>query len=192
MRRLVAVLMIALLALVLTGCGGGEEPAPTEAVPAPVVVAPAPETDDEVTGLSDNMPDVFEPFPTGSTITTEVAERIADKQPTLIYFYDSNQYTAGENRKIIDKVLDENRGLVDLVAYDIGEYTTIDESGTITVLPEFEDDPAAQKAVNMARTLGVTFTPFIVLTDTQGYIIWKYRGFADKDFLEREVQRATR
>lgn len=193
MRRLVAVLMIALLALALNGCGGGEEPAPTtEGEPAPVVVAPAPATDGEVTGISDNMPAVFEPFPSGSTITTEVAERIADKQPTLIYFYDSAQYTTAENRKAIDKVLEENRGLVDLVAYDIGKYTTIDESGTITILPEFQKDPAAQKAVNMARTLGVTFTPFMVLTDTQGYIIWKYRGLVDKDFLEREVQRATR
>ena len=193
MRRLVVALMIAALALTLTGCGGGEEPAATtEAVPAPVVVAPAPATDEEVTGLSDNMPAVFEPFPMGSTITTEVAERIADKQPTLIYFYDSAQYTAAENRKAIDKVLDENRGLVDLVAYDIGKYTTIDESGTIAVLPEFQKNLAAQKAVNMARTLGVTFTPFMVLTDSQGDSIWRYRGFADKDFLEREVQRATR
>jgi hypothetical protein len=44
----------------------------------------------------------------------------------------------------------------------------------------------------MARVLGVSFTPYIVLTDTQGYIIWKHRGLVDKVFLEREVQRATR
>ena len=186
--------MIAALALTLTGCGGGEEAAapPAAPTPPPAVVAPAPTGPVEITGISDNMPPVFEPFPTGSSIATNVAELVADKQPTLIYFYDSAQYTAGENRELIDKVLDENRGLVDLVAYDIGKYTTVDASGTIAILPEFEDDPAAQVAVGMARTLGASFTPFIVLTDSQGFIIWKYRGFVDKDFLEREVQRASR
>lgn len=194
MRRLVVALMIAALALTLTGCGGGEEAAapPAAPTPPPAVVAPAPTGPVEITGISDNMPPVFEPFPTGSSIATNVAELVADKQPTLIYFYDSAQYTAGENRELIDKVLDENRGLVDLVAYDIGKYTTVDASGTIAILPEFEDDPAAQVAVGMARTLGASFTPFIVLTDSQGFIIWKYRGFVDKDFLEREVQRASR
>jgi len=193
MRRLVVVLMIAALALVLTGCGGGEEAAaPAATTPPPAEAAPAPTGPVEITGISDNMPPVFEPFPTGSSIATDVAELVAAKQPTLIYFYDSAQYAAGENRKLIDKVLDENRGLVSLVAYDIGEYTTVDASGTITVLPEFEDDPDAQVAVSMARTLGASFTPFIVLTDSQGYIIWKFRGFVDKDFLEREVQRASR
>ncbi len=193
MRRLVVALMIVALALALTGCGGGEEAAaPAATTPPPAEVAPPPTGPVEITGISDNMPPVFEPFPTGSGIATDVAELIADKQPTLIYFYDSVQYTAGENRELIDKVLDENRGLVDLVAYDIGKYTTVDASGTIAVLPEFENDQAAQVAVGMARTLGASFTPFIVLTDSQGYIIWKYRGFVDKDFLERQVQRASR
>lgn len=192
MRRLVVALMIAALALALTGCGGGEEPAPADTAPPAAETAPPPTEPTEITGISDNMPPVFEPFPTGSSITTDVAELVAAKQPTLIYFYDSAQYTAGENRELIDKVLDENRGLVNLVAYDIGKYTTVDASGTITVLPEFEDDQAAQVAVDMARTLGASFTPFIVLTDSQGYIIWKYRGLVDRDFLEREVQRASR
>jgi len=195
MRRLVVALIIAILAFTLTGCGGGgdEAAAPAEtpaAAPAPAAAAPA--IDGDVTGISDNEADIFVPFPTGSSIATDVAERIADKQPTLIYFYDSGQYTAAQNRKIIDKVLDDNRGLVDLVAYDIGKYTSIDPSGTITVDPEFASDPDAQIAVQMARALGVSFTPYIVLTDTQGYIIWKHRGLADSAFLEREVQRATR
>ena len=184
------------LSFALTGCGGGADPAATPvATPAPTAAAPAPAAPvagQPVTGISDNVPPVFEPFPTGSSIATNVAEKVAAKQPTLIYFFDSAQYTSGENRKIIDKVLDDNRGLVDLVAYDIGKYTTIDESGTITVLPAFAKDPSAMVAVNMARALGASFTPYIVLTDTQGYIVWKYRGFVDKAFLEREIQRASR
>lgn len=192
MRRPAAILISLAFALALTGCGGGEEPAtqPTTPPPAPAA-APAP-ADVEVTGISDNMPPVFEPFPTGSTITTDVAERIEAKQPTLLYFYDSTQHTSAENRKIIDSVLDDNRGLVGLVAYDIGKYTNVDSSGAITVAPEFVDDPTASTAVSMARTLGASFTPYIVLTDSQGYIIWKFRGLADRDFLEREVLRAAR
>jgi len=180
------------LSFALTGCGGGGDeaatPAPTAAAPAPA----APAGDQPVTGISDNVAPVFEPFPTGSSIATAVAEKVAAKQPTLIYFYDSAQYTSDENRKIIDKVLDDNRGLVDLVGYDIGKYTTIDESGTITVLPAFAKNQTAMVAVNMARALGASFTPYIVLTDTQGYITWKFRGFVDKAFLEREIQRASR
>jgi len=199
MRRLVVALIIAMLAFALVGCGGGGDkaaapaaaPAATPAAP-PAAAPPASTVGQPITGISDNEPDIFAPFPTGSAIATDVAERIADKQPTLIYFYDSGQYTAAQNRDAIDAVLAENRGLVDLVSYDIGKYTAIDASGTITVDPEFAQDPNAQVAVRMARALGVAFTPFIVLTDTQGYIIWKHRGLADKAFLEREVQRATR
>lgn len=198
MRRPVVALIIVLLALTLTGCGGGGDeatpaattPAPAAAPGAPAPAAPAASGD--LTGISDNEPPIFEPFPTGSNITTVVAEFVAAKRPTLIYFYDSEQYTAGENRKIIDKVLDDNRGLVELVAYDIGKYTSIDETGTITVDPAFANDPTANVAVSMARALGVSFTPYIVLTDSQGFIIWKFRGFVDKAFLEREVQRASR
>jgi len=194
MRRSVVVIVIALLALVLTGCGGGDDAAAPAATPAaaPVAAAAPAAGDQEVTGISDNVAPIFAPFPTGSTITTEVAERVAAKQPTLIYFYDSGQNTAAENRKIIDKVLDDNRGLVELVAYDIGKYTSVDETGNITIDPAFANDPSANVAVGMARALGVSFTPYIVLTDTQGYTIWKFRGFVDKDFLEREVQRASR
>ena len=198
MRRPVVVAIVAMIALsfALTGCGGGGDQAATPAAtPAPTAAAPAPAAPvagQPVTGISDNVPPVFEPFPTGSSIATNVAEKVAAKQPTLIYFFDSAQYTSSENRKIIDKVLDDNRGLVDLVAYDIGKYTTIDESGTITVLPAFAKNPSAMVAVNMARALGASFTPYIVLTDTQGYIVWKYRGFVDKAFLEREIQRASR
>ncbi len=195
MRRLVVALIIAMLALTLVGCGGGGEEAAAPAEPAaaaPAAAPPASTVGQEITGISDNEPDIFAPFPTGSSIATDVAERIADKQPTLIYFYDSGQYTAAQNRDAIDSVLDDNRGLVDLVAYDIGKYMAIDASGTITVDPEFAQDSNAQVAVQMARALGVSFTPYIVLTDTQGYIIWKHRGLADKAFLEREVQRATR
>jgi hypothetical protein len=55
-------------------------------------------------------------------------------------------------------------------------------------------DPSAVAAIKLARdpAINVSFTPFIVLTDGQGYIIYKHRGLVDKAFLEREMLRASR
>jgi hypothetical protein len=50
------------------------------------------------------------------------------------------------------------------------------------------------QAVLLARdpAIDVAFTPTIVLTDGQGYIVYKHRGLVDEEMLEREVQRAAR
>ena len=85
----------------------------------------------------------------------------------------------------------ENRGSVDLYAYDIARYTVTSPQGVVTVDPALANDPNATQAAQLARQLGVTSAPFSVLTDNQGYIIWKFRGLLDKVFLEREVQRAA-
>jgi len=192
MRRLVVAIIAAAFVLTLFGCGGGEEPAaPAEtpaAEPAPAAAAPAAPA---VVPLSENEPPIFEPFPTASAIPTAVAELIDAKQPTLIYFYDPSQHSSKETRKIIDTVLEDNRGLVDLVAYDIGKYVSDDAAEPVTIDEDFAKDPKYQASINLARVLDVSYTPYIVLTDSQGYIIWKFKGLADKDFLEREVLRAS-
>ena len=110
----------------------------------------------------------------------------------LLFFYDSTQNVTDDQREEIDAVVEENRGLIDLVAYDIGKYTTVDSDGDVTV-----DDgarrttPSAQQAVSSPAQLGVELTPYIVIVDDQGYIIWQFAGFVDRELLEREVQRAT-
>jgi hypothetical protein len=144
---------------------------------------------------SENETTTFAPFPTGSTVPTDVAQKITvDKQPTLIYFYDSTQQASKEVRVIIDAVRNQNRGMVDLIAYDIGKYVHADADGNVTIDDALASDPAAKAAVVLARdpAIHVTFTPFIVLTDGQGYIIYKHRGLIDQAFLEREVLRAAR
>jgi hypothetical protein len=193
MRRLVVALIAAAFVLMLVGCGGGggdtAAPAdtPAAAAPAPAAAPAAP----AVVPLSDNEPPIFEAFPSGSAVPTEVAELIDAKQPTLIYFYDPTQNSSKETRKIINSVLDKNRGLVDLVAYDIGKYVSSDAAKPVTIDEDFKKDPKYQAAINLARVLNVSYTPYIVLTDSQGYIIWKFKGLAEKDFLEREVLRAS-
>ena len=190
MRRLVVAIIAVGLVFTLTGCGGGEEPAPAETpVAAPAVAAPS--TEPTTIPLSDNEPEIFSEFPTSTAVPKEVRELIDEKQPTLIYFYDSTQNTSKANRKTIDSVLEKNRGLVELVAYDIGKYVSSDAAKPVTVDEEFAKDTKYQESINLARLLDVSFTPYIVLTDGQGYIIWKFKGLTDKDFLEREILRAS-
>jgi len=194
MRRTVLVLVVVALTLALMGCGGGkaaEAPAPAAtpaAAPAPAAAAAAGAA---VGDRSANMTPTFEPFPTGTFVPQDLKLAIDAKRPTLIYFYDSSS-VSNTDRSIIDAVRDQNRGLIDLAAYDIGRFVTTSPDGVVSVDPAFAADPAASQAVGLAKALGVTSAPFVVITDAQGYITWKFRGLLDKTFLEREVLRAGR
>jgi len=188
-----------MFAFALVGCGGGEKaaaPATTAgtaepaAAPKPAAAAPASKEVTD-TGLSTNVPAVFSQFPSDTVVPKEIVDRITAKQPTLIYFYDATQNTSVENRKIINKVLADNRGLVDLVAFEIGKHVSGDAAQPVAVDKTFAKDAKYQQAVGLARLLGVSYTPYIILTDGQGFITWEYRGLVDKDFLEREVLRAS-
>ena len=55
-------------------------------------------------------------------------------------------------------------------------------------------DPVGKEAIQFARNkaINVKMTPFITLTDGQGFIIYKHFGLVDQAFLEREVLRAAR
>ena len=197
MRKVVAALVVAALALAVAGCSSPPAatttPAPAPA-PAPAAAAPAGGSA-QTTSLSTTETAVFVPFPTGPDVPADLAQKITtNKQPTLIFFYDSSQYTSQEVRKIIDSVRDDNRGLVDLVAYDIGKFTSAAGDGSIVVNDKLAGNDAAKQAALFARNpaIDASFTPFIVLTDGQGYIIYKHSGLVDPAFLEREVQRASR
>jgi hypothetical protein len=202
MRRLVAALIVVAFALSLTGCGGGGTAASTSTEPAATTAAASTTTGGSSTTLlpgdinrSENETTTFAPFPTGENVPADLKQKITvEKQPTLIYFYDSGQQTSKEDRAIIDAVRADNRGLVDLVTYDIGRYLTVAPDGSVTVNQALIKDPAASAAVKLARdpAIDVSFTPFVVLTDGQGFIIYKRNGLLDKAFLEREVLRASR
>jgi predicted small lipoprotein YifL len=192
MRRLVVALFVVALVFTLVGCGGGDKAAAPAEAPAADAAAPAAAPAEPAQpALSDNEPPIFEPFPSGSAVPTEVADLIAAKQPTLIYFYDPTQNSSKETRKMVDSVLEANRGLVELAAYDIGKYVSSDAAKPVTLDKDFAKDPKYQASINLARLLNVSYTPYMVLTDSQGYIIWKFKGLADKDFLEREILRAS-
>lgn len=179
MRKIVAVLVVASLAFVLFGCGGAaEEPVATETPEAAPAPAAAPV---EVTDRSPVESGTPEPFP--STLTTEVPSAIQSKldakQPIAIYFYDSSLPESKVVRKELDAVLAENRGLIDLVAFDLGA----SKAGVST--------EAARAGASLASDLRVAHPPYIILIDDGGWITWRWAGYVDRDVISREVLRAT-
>jgi len=196
MRRIVLVLVVVAMALALAGCGGGggggEAAAPQTPAPAaaPPVAPAAPAAIGSIGDRSANASPTFEPFPQGDFVPQGLKAGIDAKRPTIILFHDGS-YTSKTTREIIDVVRGENRGTIDLVVFDLGRSVTTSPEGIISAEPTLTSDPAASQPVLLARALGVTAVPFTVITDSQGYVIWKYRGLVEKAFLEREVRRAA-
>lgn len=198
MRRLVAALVVALMLVMLTGCGGGGDEASSGEVTAQTQAPPpssgAAATEDDTGDMTALEEQVYEPFPTDAeVITAEITERLDVGQPMIVYFYDSAQKTSENQRAEIDLVFEDYRGLIELIAYDAGTYVDISESGKITVSPDLLDDETANSIARLMSEdyLGITFTPYLVFVDSNGYITYRYRGFVDSELIERQVLRAT-
>lgn len=195
MRRLVVALVAVSFAFALSGCGGGgEEPAEvettsnTEAAVAPSSV--------EATALPDrSAPEsstVFEPFPTGSSVPTSVAERVESRQPTLILFVNGAQRVTNEVRSAVDAAIKENAGIVDLVVFDLGRYTGSDQYGQpVADVNDLKGDQNASKGVLLARDLKISALPYIVMVDDQGLLVFRHRGLVDAEYLLMHMERLT-
>jgi hypothetical protein len=177
------------------GCGGGGESAEeTEAPPASETPAAAVSPEAVEPSLSPQPEQVFEPFPTDEAVLLEdVAARLESGQPMIVFFYDEAQPTTGFQKSAVETVLEDYRGLIDQVSFNVGKYVTVDEDGAITIKPEMAEDETARKVANLMGSdyLAVTFTPYLVIVDEQGYITHRFRGPVDAESLEREVLRAT-
>lgn len=196
MRRLVAVIVVAAVAVSIAGCGGGggdaapAEGSTTASSAAPPPVAPGIETIADRSNSEDAT--VFEKFPTGDSVPATLAKKIADKEPTLILFVDGAQNVTNEVRAAVDSAIKANSGVVQLVLFDLGEYAGVDTSGNAIVDATGldKDEPAAQ-AVELAAQLKVTSLPYIVMTDDQGFVVFRHRGLVDDDFLKMHMERLT-
>jgi len=195
MRRFVALVLVAVLAFTLVGCGGGAEEAPPAETEAPAAPPPPPPAATDAAVIADRSAeeaDVFEIFPTGDSVPESLAKAVAEKQPTLILFVDGAQKDTNDIKTEVNTVMKSNQGVIDLFTYDLGKYASISKDGTIKVdEAALKEDPTGSAAVNLARELGVNFTPFVVITDDQGYIIFKHSGFIDEELLDPQVQRVT-
>jgi len=201
MSRLIAVILVAMLALVAAGCAPAEDqavdqPPPGEAAPAPdpAALAGDPEAAAEGNVLSPLPEQPFEPFSTDETLVPqEILDRLETQQPMLLFFHDATQRSTNDQREAIDAVLADHRGLIDMIAFDVGKYVTTDASGKITAKPELLEDPTTEKVARLISSdhLNVTYTPYLVFVDGQGHITHRYRGYVDERLIEREILRAT-
>lgn len=195
-RRSVAAVLVVVLALALAGCGGGgsaEAPAPTPTAPAqPAPVAQAEEEDPDRSNVE---PEVFEPFPEGTFIPEEVTKRLEMKpiQPMLLFFHSEASRETTNVRGVVKSVVEDNKGAIDLISFDMGRYTTVDDKGNVVVNEsKFVADEQAKKAATLARELGIRNTPAVVLVDDQGYVIFRWRGYIDEQALSRQVARTKK
>jgi predicted small lipoprotein YifL len=186
MRRFVAALVVAALAFTVAGCGGGgdEAEAPDTAAQPPATAPPAePEQPGFLTDRSATEETTPTAFPSFSTTATPAVftDKISAGRPMLIFFFDPAQIVTNDVRAEIDAVMTEYRGLIDLVTFNTGEKVKGQNVPT---------DPA-KAAVVYASELGINSTPYIVVVDGGGFITWRWKGFVDRGYIEREVERAT-
>ncbi|MBI5231132.1 MAG: hypothetical protein HY876_03085 [Coriobacteriales bacterium] len=209
MRRIVAALVVAMLAVSISGCGGGgtettetgteavntAEQTANTAEQAQTGGATAAPEDEGMQALADNSPTetvTYEPLvPAGVTPPPSVAQRIKERQPFVLVFYDNDQPVTDDQKRVIARVQKKYRGLTDLVSFDIGKFVTTGSSG----LPEVDEDllkeenETTRQAVELATALKVNYTPFVIVVDKFGYTTYRGRGLVDNGTLEREVLR---
>lgn len=198
MRRLVVALLVAVLALTLVGCGGGSDD--TSATTDTGAQAAAPPPPAATTNPDQIVPD-RSPTETvlfaalsdqASGLPSDVQKRLDKKQPMLIYVFDKTQKSSAETRAEVDKAIKRYRGLIDLVAYDVSRYVTTDvDSGAVSVDPKLTKDVEASKVVKMLEQMQITSTPTIIITDSAGTVLWRSRGYTDRQLIEKEILRAT-
>lgn len=171
MRRVVAVLVVALLLLTLVGCAsdaGTEAPEEAAVTPAAPVANAG---DQKLADRSPVEPQEPQPFPVleEPAPPEAVQQKLDAGRAMLMFFYDSAQESTAPQRAEVDAVMRDYRGLIDLVTFDVTEET----------------------AAQLAGTLGVRSTPYVIVVDRDGDIIWRWLGFVDRDIIGREVLSAT-
>ncbi|MDY0087679.1 MAG: hypothetical protein RBS78_03930 [Coriobacteriia bacterium] len=196
MRKAIAAIIAAMLALTLVACGGGAQDKEAEQTPEAGAEAEAPPAESE--SVAEPWPEdeqVYEAFPVAPEVgvPTEIQSRLDAGRPMIVVFYDESQKTTDDQEEVIRTVTDMYRGLVDVVSFNIGTYITRDSKGEISVRPDIDADEAAKKvaALISAEGLDIRLTPFTAVVDGQGYVTWRHRGIGDAKILEREVLRVT-
>jgi hypothetical protein len=187
MRRLVAALVMATLALVLVACGSDTGATPTTEAPAVgTVVAPS-----TVATGSQEITDTLSPvtsasgqaLPNRSDETPDaVLADLKNHMPMMLYFYDSTQAITTRQNKENEAAVAKYRGTLDYLSFNIN--AGVPGSGS-------SEDTQTRRAILLAANLGVPFTPAVVFVDAYGRVTFNVEGFFDRKLLEREILRAT-
>lgn len=188
MRRIVAALVMAALAVALVACGT-DTGTPT-ATEAPAVGTVVTKTTSGSTSASEGT-DTLSPvqiadnsqFPNRIDETPDIVlTDLKNKMPIMLYFYDASQPITTRQNKENEAVVAKYRGTIDYLSFNIN--AGIPGSGS-------SEDTQTRKAALMAANLKVSFTPYIVFVDSYGRTVFKFSGFTDRKLLEREIIRAT-
>lgn len=187
MRRLVAALVMATLALVLVSCSTDTGTTPTETPVQGTLVPPASATATASLEGTDQLSPVQRadnsPVPARIDETPEVVlTDLKNRMPMMIYFYDTTQAITSRQNKENEAAVAKYRGTLDYLSFNIN--AGLAGSGS-------SDDTQTQKAALLAANLKVSFTPYIVFVDNYGRVVFKFNGFTDRKLLEREILRAT-
>lgn len=187
MRRLVAALVMATLALVLVACGAdtsatttGTPVSGTLVVPSSTTSTASPEGTDTLSPvqIADNSP-----LPNRIDETPDVIlADLKNHMPMMLYFYDATQAITTRQNKENEAAVATYRGTLDYLSFNIN--TGLPGSGS-------SEDTQTRKAALTAANLHVSFTPYIVFVDSYGRVVFKFSGFTDRKLLEREILRAT-
>lgn len=196
MRRLVVPLFVVLLAFSVVGCGGGKEEATTDTSNAtaapPAVPGAVPVSSVKSMPLSSESWEGFEPFPTGTFVPKEVQKRLDEKRPMILFFVDGAQQETDDLRTEVDQVLKKYSGMIDLIVYDIGKYTSVNSMGAIGVDEStLTSDKAAAAVPALATELKVGSAPTVVVVDDQAHMIFRHAGLFESEMLDRQVARTT-
>lgn len=180
MRRLVAALVVVMLAFTVAACGGGGNTGDNAAIVTNPTNKPAASADAATTTDRSQTEESDPPVPFPSFVSTETPAAIQEKldagRPMIIFFYDPAQESTDDVRTELDAVMKTYRGLIDLVTFNTGGDPASD---------------AARNAAVYATELGVESTPYLIIVDDAGYITWRWKGFVDRGYITREVERAT-
>jgi hypothetical protein len=193
MRRSVAALVLATVAVSLAACTGASTGTSGASVPANGIsnAALATATPGPVAAPSGDTlspkesAEPVQQFPTDPTgVPQAVLDKLNAKRPMLLFFYDPTSKVTNDSRAEIDAVMKKYRGTIDLVTFN---YTAgIPSSSTQTSI-----SAEVAKAELMTSTLKVKTTPYVLFVDRYGRITYRFAGFVDRGYLEREVLRAT-
>ncbi|GAB4273349.1 MAG: hypothetical protein Kow0056_00230 [Coriobacteriia bacterium] len=196
MRRLFAAFAAVLVALTLTACGGGSEPTtPADEGAQNQEAPPAPGGggQEEGAGAADVSPVVEGfpmPFPSDpEVVPSAVQERLDAGQPMLIWYFDSEHDSVDDTRKEIDAVLEDYKGLIAKIEFGVAEdmLDVVENGESLGEDLDEEERADLKKVYKLAGELDIRSTPFIILVDREGTITWMWRGYVDRDTLERQV-----
>jgi len=191
MRRVVTALVLFTVAMALVACSSdsGTATTPTTPTTGTAVAVPA-GTAAATTGAKDiysptQTVSADERFPSDkSVVPSAIVTDLAAGKPMIVFYYDPTTKVSSEQRKEIDAAMKKYRGTIDLFALD---YT----AGVGSTVTSTSLSPEVQKIELLSSALKVNTTPYIVLVDAAGRVVYRFAGFVDRTLLSREVLRAT-